>query len=176
MTVASDSVPHIVVMGPSGAGKSVVGAALAERLAVRFPGLDFVDADALHPAANVEKMRAGIPLSDEDRAPWLRLVGETLVAGERGRVIACSALRRGYRDLIRSGCPDAVFLELTVPRRELEARVSDRPGHFMPAGLLDSQLDSLEPLGSDERGVRIENTGELETVVAQAIEALGADW
>ena len=176
MSAASVSIPHVVVMGPSGAGKSLVGAALAERLAARFPGLDFIDSDALHPTANVEKMRAGIPLDDDDRRPWLLLVGGSLAAGERGRVIACSALRRAYRDLIRHGCPDAAFLELTVPLAQLEARVSHRPGHFMPATLLDSQLDALEPLEPDERGARIENTGDVETVVSRAIAALEAGW
>ena len=176
MNAASVSVPHVVVMGPSGAGKSIVGAALAERLAARFPGLDFIDSDALHPAANVEKMRAGIALDDHDRLPWLLLVGESLSEGEQGRVIACSALRRAYRDLIRRGCPDTAFLELTVPRDELQARVSHRPGHFMPATLLESQLDALEPLEADERGARVENAGDLETVVSRAIAALEAGW
>ncbi|HZW41746.1 MAG TPA: gluconokinase, partial [Agromyces sp.] len=78
MSAASVSVPHVVVMGPSGAGKSLIGAALAERLGARFPGLDFIDSDALHPPENVEKMQAGIPLDDEDRRPWLLLVGESL--------------------------------------------------------------------------------------------------
>jgi gluconokinase len=176
MNAASVSVPHVVVMGPSGAGKSIVGAALAEQLAARFPGLDFIDSDTLHPAANVEKMRAGIALDDHDRLPWLLHVGESLAAGEQGRVIACSALRRAYRDLIRRGCPDAAFLELTVPLDELQARVSHRPGHFMPPTLLESQLDALEPLEVDERGARIENTGDLETVVSRAIAALEAGW
>src|SRR5688500_8130738 len=112
MSAASDPVPRVIVMGPSGAGKSRIGAALADRLAARYPGLDFVDSDALHPESNVEKMRAGVPLDDHDRAPWLRLVGESLAEGTGGRVIACSALRRAYRDLIRRGCPDAAFIEL----------------------------------------------------------------
>jgi gluconokinase len=176
MTAASVSVPRVVVMGPSGSGKSLIGAALAERLAAEHPGLDFIDSDALHPASNVEKMSAGIPLDDDDRRPWLLVVGETLAAGEHGRVIACSALRRAYRDLIRHGCPDAAFLELTVPLGELEARVAHRPGHFIPATLLASQLDALEPLEADERGTRIENTGDVETVVSRAIAALEPGW
>jgi len=164
-------------MGPSGAGKSVVGAALAERLAERFPGVDFIDSDELHPAANVEKMRAGIPLGDADRWPWLALVGEALAAPDgAGRVIACSALRRSYRDAIRAGCPDAVFVELVVPADELGDRVGARPGHFMPASLLASQLGALEPLHDDERGIRVENTGPLDEVVARVIAALGPDW
>ncbi|MFD4422675.1 gluconokinase [Agromyces sp. NPDC058484] len=168
-----DAPPRIVVMGPSGAGKSVVGAALAERLAGRFPGLDFIDSDDLHPAANVEKMRMGIALGDADRWPWLTRVGEALSSAvDAGRVIACSALRRAYRDAIREACPDAVFVELVVPAGELGDRVGDRPGHFMPAVLLTSQLDALEPLQSDERGIRVENIGPVDEVVTAAVTAL----
>jgi len=176
MSAPAVPVPHVVVMGPSGAGKSRIGAALADRLAGRFPGLDFIDSDELHPAANVAKMRSGIPLDDDDRRPWLRHVGESLAEAPHGRVIACSALRRAYRDLIRDGCPDTAFIELAVPVDELEGRVAHRPGHFMPAALLVSQLDALEPLGADERGARVENTGDVDTVVARAIAALQADW
>jgi len=168
--------PRLVVMGPSGAGKSVVGAALADRLAGRFTGIDFVDADDLHPTANVEKMRRGIPLDDDDRWPWLRLVGEALAAGDGGRVVACSALRRVYRDAIRAECPDAEFVELVVPVGELDERVGSRPGHFMPAALLASQLDALEPLGDDEPGVRVENVGAVDEVVTRAIAALEPGW
>jgi gluconokinase len=169
--------PRIVVMGPSGAGKSVVGVALASRLADRFPGIDFIDSDDLHPAANVEKMRAGIPLDDDDRWPWLARVGEALAAAAgAGRVIACSALRRAYRDAIRAACPDAAFVELVVPADELGDRVGDRPGHFMPATLLASQLGTLEPLEDDERGIRIENTGSIDDVVTRVIAALSTDW
>lgn len=163
-------------MGPSGAGKSVVGAALAERLAARFPGLSFVDADDLHPAANVEKMRAGVPLDDVDRLPWLRVVGEELAAGETGRVIACSALRRGYRDVIRGACPDAAFVELVVPTDELADRLGSRPGHFMPASLLASQLEALEPLEADEAGTRVVNVGSVDEVVSRAIAAIERGW
>ncbi|WP_448810683.1 gluconokinase [Agromyces bauzanensis] len=168
--------PRFVVMGPSGAGKSVVGAALAERLAERFPGLRFVDADDLHPASNVEKMRAGIALDDHDRMPWLALVGGELAAGADGRVVACSALKRSYRDAIRAACPDAVFVELVVPAGELGDRVVRRPGHFMPASLVASQLGALEPLDGDERGIRIENTGPVDGVVTRVIAALDAGW
>lgn len=169
--------PRVVVMGPSGAGKSVVGEALARHLAERFPGIDFVDSDDLHPPANVKKMRAGIALEDADRWPWLARVGEALAAAQgTGRVIACSALRRAYRDAIRAACPGATFVELVVPADELGDRVSDRPGHFMPATLLASQLGALEPLQDDERGVRIENSGPIDEVVTRVIAALSADW
>jgi gluconokinase len=168
--------PRLVVMGPSGAGKSVVGAALARRLGERFPGITFVDSDELHPPVNVEKMRRGIPLDDRDRWPWLRLVGEALAEADAGRVIACSALRRRYRDAIRDACPTAEFVELVVPPEELVERVDDRPGHFMPPALLGSQLATLEPLADDEQGVRVLNTGPVDDVVTRAITALGLDW
>ena len=168
--------PRLVVMGPSGSGKSVVGEALAERLAARFPGMAFVDSDDLHPAANVEKMRSGVPLDDDDRWPWLRLVGEALAGGDTGLVVACSALRRSYRDVIRDACPSAAFVELVVPAHDLGERVSDRPGHFMPAALLTSQLETLEPLAEDESGVRVDNVGPIEDVVSRAIAALEPGW
>ncbi|MBT2486808.1 MULTISPECIES: gluconokinase [unclassified Microbacterium] len=146
-------------MGPSGSGKSTVGLALAERL-----GAAFVDGDDLHPPSNVAKMAAGIPLDDDDRMPWLALVGETLRASER-IVVACSALKRSYRDAIRAGEPDAFFAELAVGRSVLAERVKLRSAHFMPASLLDSQLLTLEPLEPDERGIRVdESAGVVEAV------------
>ncbi|WP_248305539.1 gluconokinase [Agromyces sp. H66] len=175
MTAAAEP-PRIVVMGPSGAGKSVVGVALAERLSERFVGLDFVDADDLHPPSNVAKMRAGVALDDADRMPWLDAVGRTLATGTRGRVVACSALRRSYRDVIRGACPDARFVELIVPPDQLGARVGGRPGHFMPSSLVASQLQTLEALDDDERGARIENAGTVEHVVSRVIAVLETDW
>ena len=121
-------------------------------------------------------MRRGIPLDDDDRWPWLRIVGAELASGVEGRVIACSALRRRYRDVIREACPAAAFVELVVSADELEDRLGSRAGHFMPASLLASQLDALEPLGSDEAGVRVENVGSVEDVVSRAIAALEAGW
>ena len=141
---------RIVVMGPSGCGKSTVGSALADALGARF-----IDGDDLHPAANVAKMSAGIPLDDEDRVPWLRTVGATL-QGEERIVLACSALRRAYRDAIRAEAPDAFFAELVVDRELLTARLTARADHFMPASLLDSQLQTLESLGEDETGIRVQ--------------------
>lgn len=140
---------RIVVMGPSGCGKSTVGAALAESIGARF-----VDGDDLHPLTNVEKMAAGIPLDDGDRMPWLRTVGAAL-HGEERIVIACSALRRRYRDAIREESPDTFFVELVVDRATLEARLTQRAEHFMPASLLDSQLETLESLQDDESGTRV---------------------
>lgn len=140
---------RIVVMGPSGSGKSTVGAALADLI-----GAVFIDGDDLHPPANVAKMAAGIALDDADRTPWLRAVGAELHA-RPNVVIACSALKRAYRDTIRAEAPDAFFAELEVGRAELAQRMVSRGEHFMPASLLDSQLQTLQSLEDDERGVRV---------------------
>ncbi len=147
-------------MGPSGSGKSLVGAALAARLRGRF-----VDGDDLHPPANIAKMRAGTPLEDEDRMPWLAAVGHALAAGDE-IVVACSALRRSYRDAIRATASDVWFVELVVQTGELRKRVSTRD-HFMPSALLDSQMATLEPLAADESGVRVANDAGLDEVVAR---------
>ena len=140
----------IVVMGVSGAGKTTVGIALAAAL-----GVPFRDADDLHPAANVAKMAAGHALTDDDRMPWLALVGAELAAASAGLVIACSALTRVYRASIRAAVPSTRFVFLDGSRDLLESRMKHRHGHFMPASLLDSQLATLEPLGPEEPGVRI---------------------
>ena len=151
-------------MGVSGAGKTTVGIALAERL-----GLRFVDADDLHPAANVEKMAAGIPLTDADRWPWLAAVGDALAqADEPGLVVACSSLKRSYRDAIRAQAADVAFVHLTAPLDVLRERIGHREGHFMPASLLDSQLAILEPLAPDEAGATIDVSG----TVAENVDAV----
>jgi gluconokinase len=159
---------RIVVMGPSGSGKSVVGVALAQRL-----GLPFVDADDLHPAANVAKMAAGVPLGDGDRMPWLDVVAATLRDAPGGVVMACSALARRYRDRIRGGTaePGVVFVELRVPRDEL-ARCMGSREHFMPSSLLVSQLQTLEHLEPDEAGVVVAGDPPLAEVVDAAVAAL----
>lgn len=159
---------RIVVMGPSGSGKSTVGLALAMSLGARF-----IDGDDLHPLTNVDKMAAGLPLDDEDRMPWLRVVGETLQADDL-IVVACSALRRVYRDAIREAAPDAFFAELTVNRPDLERRMLARSDHFMPPALLDSQLRTLEPLEDDENGLRVDEAGVGESV-SRIRAAIGAD-
>ncbi len=151
---------RIVVMGPSGSGKSLVGAALAARFGARF-----VDGDDLHPRANVAKMASGTPLDDADREPWLDAVALVLVR-QSPVVVACSALRRAYRDRIRQTCADAWFVELVVPSTELRERMSTRD-HFMPSSLLDSQLATLEPLATDEAGARVANDADLESVVSR---------
>ena len=161
--------PLLVVMGVSGAGKSTVGIALASLLHV-----DFVDADALHPEANVAKMAAGTPLTDADRWPWLDLVGAALAdASETGLVVACSALKRSYRDAIRAAAPTTRFVHLTVPRAALTDRVARRADHFMPASLIDSQLETLEPLGPDEPGVTVPAVDGIETTAGTILALLG---
>ena len=140
--------PLVCVMGVSAAGKSTVGAALAAVL-----GVPFADADDLHPAANTRKMASGVPLTDDDRWGWLDAVGESFRAHRGdGLVMACSALRRVYRDRIRTAEPEVVFVHLDGSRELLETRARARADHFMPAGLLASQLDTLEPLDDDESG------------------------
>ncbi len=138
----------VVVMGVSGSGKSTVGAALARRLKVPF-----VDADTLHPPANIAKMAAGEPLDDDDRYPWLETVGVWLAGHPGGGVVSCSALKRKYRDQLRAHCPRVEFLHLRGSPELIGGRLATRSGHFMPAALLRSQFDALEPLGPDEAGV-----------------------
>jgi len=138
-------------MGVSGAGKSTVGELLAARL-----GVPYRDGDDLHLPGSITKMSAGVPLLDADRLPWLHRVGGWLAARPDGGVIACSALRRSYRDLIREACPDAVFVHVHGPRELLASRVRGREGHFMPSSLLDSQLALLEPLAPDEAGTEFD--------------------
>lgn len=155
---------RVVIMGPSGSGKSLVGASVAAALRA-----EFVDGDDLHPRANVAKMASGRALDDADRAPWLDAVASTLHRPQI--VVACSALRRSYRDRIRSRAAGVVFVELVVPEARLRTRVSRRD-HFMPATLLDSQLSTLEPLASDEAGVRVANDADLGSVVARITDLL----
>lgn len=141
----------VVVMGVSGSGKSTVGSALAQRSRVPF-----VDADSLHPPANVAKMAAGQPLDDDDRHPWLDRVGEWLADHREGGVASCSALKRAYRDQLRAHCPRVEFLYLRGSPELIGARLAARSDHFMPAALLRSQFDALEPLGADESGVTVD--------------------
>lgn len=145
-----------VVMGVSGSGKSTIGTALAARFAVPF-----LEGDAFHPAANVSKMSAGIPLDDADRAGWLAAlaaeIGQARARGT-GLVLSCSALKRRYRDLLRAADPDLRFAHLAGERALIAARMRDRPGHYMPPSLLDSQLGILEPLQADEAGLTLDIT------------------
>ncbi len=162
------STPLVCVMGVSAAGKSTVGTALAETL-----GVPFADADGLHPAANTAKMNAGTPLTDDDRWPWLDAVGAAFAsASGTGLVMACSALRRVYRDRIRAVAPDVVFVHLTGARELLASRAAARTDHFMPASLLDSQLATLEDLEPDEAGFDVIVDRAPDLLVAEAVERL----
>lgn len=158
----------IVVMGVSAAGKSTIAARLAGELGCRW-----IDADDLHPASNVAKMAAGEPLTDDDRWPWLDEVGRRLANDDAGRgtVIACSALRRAYRDRIRRLAPEAVFVHLTAAPELLERRAAARTGHFMPASLLASQIALLEHLDEDEAGVAVDVAADIPAIVGAA-----RDW
>jgi gluconokinase len=150
----------IVVMGVSGSGKSTVGVALAARLAVPF-----ADADDLHPAANIAKMSAGQPLTDEDRWPWLDIVGGWLAEHPGGGVMSCSALRRSYRDRLRDWCPGVRFVHLDGAAELIAARQAARAGHFMPPSLQASQQRALESLEPDEDGVRVDVRATVEALV-----------
>jgi len=160
----------VVVMGVSGSGKTTV----ARGVAVSMQWL-FAEGDAFHPEANVAKMHRGVPLRDEDRWPWLRLIGDWMSVQEadgRSAVITCSALRRAYRDLLREGRPQVRFCHVTAPDALLEERLQHRAGHYMPASLLASQLAALEPLEPDEPGVVVSGEGTQTQVLAAALKAL----
>lgn len=165
----SDLPQRMVLMGVAGCGKSSVGAALARRI-----GAVYVDGDDLHPAANIAKMGRGIPLSDEDRWPWLTRVGETLSAGSSPTIIGCSALKRAYRDHIASvvGAP-VTFIHLVGSLEVIERRMKARKGHFMPSALLASQFAALEPPGSDENAISVDIDQPLEAVVDSIASQLG---
>src|SRR5687767_12922510 len=158
-------------MGVSGAGKSAVGKRVAKRL-----GYVFADADDFQPPSNLARMARGIPLSDEERTPWLRALTDWLAAQSataQRTVLACSALKRSYRDALRAGAPNLCFVHLTAPREVLLERMRQRT-HFMPASLLDSQLETLEPLRPDEQGFTLDATADVDVVVARLLTAVAA--
>lgn len=163
----SPNVLVVVVMGVSGAGKTTVGRRLAERV-----GWAFHDADVLHPPANVEKMRRGLPLDDADREPWLVRVREVIAGAARegpGAVVACSALKARYRAAVSDGIPGVRFVHLVAPPVLLRERLTARAGHFMPSGLLDSQLHDLEP---PEGALVLDAREPVEALVDRIVKAL----
>jgi gluconokinase len=154
----------IVVMGVSGCGKSTVGTRLAQHI-----GATFLDADDFHPPANVERMRAGIALPDAERAPWLDALAARLAqagAADEAVVLACSALKRSYRDALRRGAPALTLVHLTGSAALLAERISARPGHYMPPTLLPSQLATLETPGGDERAITLDIAAATDDLVA----------
>lgn len=161
----------VVVMGVSGVGKSTTAQFIADAL-----GWPLAEADDFHPLANIDKMTAGQPLTDADRAPWLRAIRDWISdrnAAEASVVVSCSALKRAYRDLLREADADVRFVFLHTSEDVVRDRLRKRSGHFMPSTLLGSQLADLEPLAADEDGVRVDPADAPQAVAATAIAGLG---
>ena len=170
MNAAQDERRVLIVMGVSGVGKSTIAEALAAKLHWKFQ-----EGDALHPPSNVQKMHAGIPLTDEDRAPWLAAIKHWIdgqvAAGEPG-LITCSALKRKYRDFLVDGREVVRVLYLHSEEKTIEDRIKKRTGHFMPASMLESQLHTLEEPAADERPMTVEVAGTVEGTVSAVVAAL----
>ena len=162
---------HVVVMGVAGCGKSTVAEAIHERL-----GYAYAEGDDFHPQANIDKMSAGIPLTDEDRWPWLEVINKWMVAREalgENTVVSSSALKRSYREVLAKDVP-VFFVHLNGTHELIQQRLSERQGHFMPPALLPSQFAILEPLAADENGVEISIEGSVDDMVERALDALNA--
>ncbi len=165
MTTASIAISALVVMGVSGCGKSAVGAEIAKNSGGRL-----IEGDAFHPQANIDKMSAGTPLNDEDRAGWLTRLGEEVASALRNGekpVLTCSSLKLIYRDRLRAAVPQLGFVFLELSKEIATERCAHRPGHFMPASLVDSQFATLEPPHGEDRTLVVDAT--------QSIEAIGAE-
>jgi carbohydrate kinase (thermoresistant glucokinase family) len=164
--VPATATPLVVVMGVSGCGKSTVGRLLAQQLHA-----EFLEGDNLHPPHNIERMAAGIALTDADRSAWLLDIAGQLadaLASRHALVVSCSALRRSYRTTLRAASADLSFVHLQASRELLDQRMRSRSGHFMPASLLASQLQALEPPGPDERAVTLDAALPTEELVTRA--------
>lgn len=160
---------HIVVMGVAGCGKSTVVEAIKEQL-----GYTLAEGDDFHPQANIDKMSAGIPLTDADRWPWLDVINRWMIAREslgENTVVSSSALKRSYREALSKDL-NVYFLFLSGPGELIRQRLSERKGHFMPPALLPSQFEILEPLSPDENGVKISIEGSADDVARRAVEAV----
>lgn len=163
------AVPLVVVMGVSGCGKSTVGRLIAKRLAC-----EFLEGDDLHPPRNLERMAAGIALTDHDRRDWLKAIAEQLAdahAARYGLIVSCSALKRSYRNQLRTASNALAFVHIHGSLDVLEARMLSRTGHFMPPSLLASQLQTLEPPGPDERCITLDAA-----LAAEQIAELACAW
>ncbi|MCA1441460.1 gluconokinase [Ensifer sp. IC4062] len=159
----------IIVMGVSGSGKSSVG----ERIAKAY-GYPFIEGDALHPPENIKKMSEGIPLTDDDRWPWLTAIGRTLSDSTGPAVVACSALKLSYRQKLRDSAPAVLaFVHLHGSEAVLAERMQHRTGHFMPASLLKTQLATLEDPTGEANTVAIDIDQPLDAIVDEALAALG---
>jgi gluconokinase len=162
--------PLVVVMGVSGSGKSTVGIALADRL-----GLPYKDADDFHPQATIDKMAAGHPLNDDDRAPWLKAIGAWLAEHDgAGAVASCSALKHRYRETLLAAAPQIHFLHLSGAADVISERMKHRPEHFMKASMLQSQIETLEPLTDDEPGIAIDVSRSVDEIVDEFVRYLDA--
>jgi gluconokinase len=174
MTPDAPAAPFVlIVMGVSGSGKSTIAARLAERLGWRFE-----DGDSFHPPANVAKMSAGHPLTDQDRLPWLQAIADEIdhiANADSHAVIACSALKRSYRDILVHGRDDVRLVYLRGDRALIAQRMAARKDHFMPPGLLDSQFATLEAPGDDEDSVTVPIDLPVDGVVDNIISRLGVD-
>lgn len=163
---------YILVLGVSGSGKSTIAAQLAERLEAQF-----IEGDLLHPQSNVEKMSNGQPLTDEDRVPWLaKIVDAAYLSTTRISVIACSALKKKYREQLRAGLPGLVSISLEGDRELLQARMNQRIGHFMPASLLDSQLTTFEAPVDEEKTFRFSVSDSPIQILESAMEKINRSF
>jgi gluconokinase len=162
---------HVVIMGVAGCGKSAVGHRIAQGL-----GLPLIEGDEFHPAANIEKMRQGLPLDDEDRAGWLQRLGQELAGHSGGAVLSCSALKRSYRDSLRAAVPNLRFVHLALSQEEALKRVAGRDGHFYPPSLVASQFQALEEPGAEPGVLVIDACLPLDEVASWAMVWLSRPW